>query len=257
MVNYTLTLKQDVYYITNNEIADISYKIERIDECTEDSLLSEGVITPAEKKALPLVADGIYSVTLTNEALEVTVVPPIKYYFNLETSMIEDVLLSLCDKGCGCNDCAGLAGDACCKLIDTLGRIEVFSRLTSPKFDLYIKAANDSLTCLISPQIYCDIGNESVTGVDACNEELSRQLIAIDYLTFYYSQYFELELEEDITYLDTKYNSKTILCLINKLGIDISAVKSLIEQGKPLDCNMVLTAESVSSCNIAAIVIEV
>jgi hypothetical protein len=85
---------------------------------------------------------------------------------------------------------------------------------------------------------------------------LAKQLLAIDYLTLYYSQLFELEEQEDILYLDGKYNVKAILCCINKLGLDIQKIKKIIEVGKPLDCIMAITGEAIYECDFTGTVVN-
>jgi hypothetical protein len=231
MIDYTLTEKQDKYYVINNELSSMTYTLVKVDECTasRDSVAS-GTIAPSEEAVIPISLDGTYEVIL-----QVTAEPDltiyIVYYVNFQLSLIEDVYNSICSCECGCKDCTDVTGD-CKILLITSNKIDVFKYLVDPRYKASFEAVHQGTACLIEPAMYCDIATEIVTGSSQYNENLTKKLIALDYLAMYFtdlSGLFVTEDQEEIDYVNTKYQSKAILCCISSLGIDINKIKTIID----------------------------
>jgi len=226
-VNYTLTHKKDVYYILNEEGEVIDYTLQDIDPCTADDIVSAGEIAVDENFEIPLVKDGVYQMNLVSGANESNLY--IKYYLNLQLSMIEDIFTVLCPCDCGCANCTDLSTDKYQALLTARNKIDVFKYLSSPQYDAPMSVVHKGTSCLIEPQLYCDIAMEGVTGMAAYNEQLTKQLIALDYLAMYFWDLKNVTDQEEIDYINDKYQSDAILCCINKLGIDINEIKKLID----------------------------
>jgi hypothetical protein len=225
-VNYTLTHKKDVYYILNDEAVPLDYTLQDIDPCTTDDVVSVGQIAVAENFEVPLIKDGVYQINLTEGANESNIY--IKYYLNLQLSMIEDIFTVLCPCDCGCANCTDLSTDKYQALLTTRNKIDVFKYLSSSRYDAVFTVVHKGTACLVEPQLYCDITTEGVTGMAAYNEQLTKQLIALDYLAMYFADLKGVTDQEEIDYINNKYQSDSILCCINKLGINIKEIETLI-----------------------------
>jgi len=127
-----------------------------------------------------------------------------------------------------------LSCDKCEALLTARNKIDVFKYLTAPYYDAAFSAVHRGTSCLIEPQLYCDVAIEGVTGVTEYNETLTKELVAIDYLAMYF---WDIKIAEsaatpeqvDLDYINDKYQSESILCCINSLGIDIKEIQQLIE----------------------------
>lgn len=237
MIDYTLTFKQDVYYITNNEAESVYLTITDVDDCTEDKVLTELTLEPAIEYQLPLVNDGIYLVELDNIYAGIPPDPDpqhssfvIKYYLNLEKSMIEDIFSVLCNCECGCSDCVDLSAESCELLLTARVKTDSFIRYSSPRYDSYVNTANEAFRCLSQPQLYCDIFEENVSGKNQYSEKLAKQMLALDYLGIYFQELQGLTEQEDIDYIDEKFQSSSVFCCISKLGINIKEIENLINE---------------------------
>ena len=225
-VNYILSHIKDKYYILNEQGAILDYTLQDIDPCTTDDVVSTGQIAVDENFEVPLTVDGVFQINLTYGVDESNIY--IKYYLNLQLSMIEDIFTVLCPCDCGCANCTDLSTDQYQALLTTRNKIDVFKYLTSPQYDAFFNVVHKGTSCLIEPQLYCDIATEGMTGMASYNQELTKQLIALDYLAMYFADLKGVTDQEEIDYIDSKYQSDSILCCINKLGINIKEIKTLI-----------------------------
>ena len=224
-VNYTLTVSQDKYSILNNEALSINYLHTKVDKCTADTIIASGLILTTATYEVPFLIDGIYNINLTSitPGDESDIV--IKYYVNLQLSMIEDIFSVLCScEGCTTPSITGPEA-----ILTTRTKIDTFLTLSSPIYDPYLLAVRTEIECLVAPPVYCGVYTEGLSGQTVYNEKLALQLIALDYLTMYFTDSLGITDVDDIAYIDTKYQSEAILCCINTLGLDIAGIKTLVE----------------------------
>ena len=228
-VNYVLAFTKDVYSIKNEENESIALTLTEIDDCTKDTTLIVETIEPNVEYPLPLKVDGKYKVHLeSTEFPENTSDINIDYYLNLELSMIEDIFSVLCGCDCGCDNCEDLSVDQYQALLTTRTKIDVYKHLTKPRYVTAFDAVHAETSCLIEPALYCDIATEGVTGSISYNENITKQLIALDYLAMYFTSLKGLAEQTDIDYINSKWQSDAILCCINSLGINIKEIEKLI-----------------------------
>lgn len=228
-VLYLLDFTKDVYSIKNKEALVISLALTEIDDCTKDTTLINTTIQPDVVYDLPLKVDGRYQVHLVSTEFpgnESDIF--IDYYLNLELSMIEDTFSVLCGCDCGCADCEDLNVDQYQALLTTRTKIDVYKYLVAPRYTAALDAVHANTSCLIEPPLYCDIASEGISGTISYNERLTKQLIALDYLAFYYTALKGLTEQTDIDYINKKWQSEAILCCINSLGINIKEIQTLI-----------------------------
>jgi hypothetical protein len=229
-VNYTLLNKQGKYYITNNENLPITYTLHYTKGCVPETQIGDGSIEVGVPTEIPLTTDGYYRIVLAStEFVNTFSYIYIKYFESLQTSMIEDIYTVLCPCDCGCASCVDLSTDQYQALLTTRNKIDVYKYTTSPQYDAVMQVVHEGTACLIAPQLYCDIATEGVTGQATYNENLTKQLIALDYLAMYYWDLKGITDPEQIAYINDKYKADEILCCISKLGIDINAIKKLID----------------------------
>jgi hypothetical protein len=264
-VDYTLLQSKDVYYITNNDPTTIYYRVEEIDPCTANNTLVEGVLPTTQTLTIPLITDGNYRIRLfetvdgeydyliPDDLLEAGMVVILKedialfvpnlvtpgpdvpgnstiyipYFLNLQLSMIENIFSVLCPCDCGCANCVDLSSKQCEALITTRNKIDVFKYVNSPYYNQVFVTVHQNTACLIEPPLYCDIATEGLTGMASYNYKLTKQLIALDYLAMYFWDLKVATLSE-YAYINTKYQSESILCCVNKLGVDIKEISQII-----------------------------
>jgi hypothetical protein len=231
MVDYTLTEKQDKYYVTNTELISMSYTLVKVDECTTSrENISSGTIAASEESLIPITLDGTYEIILMVDG-EPDLTIYITYYVNFQLSLIEDIYNSICSCECGCKDCVDIT-ETCPTLLITSNKIIVFKYLVDPRYKASFENVHQGLACIIEPQLYCDINKEIITGSPQYNEKLTKQLLALNYLAMYFTDLFGLFIAEnpdEIAYINTKYQSSSILCCISSLGIDINNIKTIID----------------------------
>jgi hypothetical protein len=226
-MDYTLIKKQDVYSLTNNEVQGLTCVVVLVNECTTmEETISTMVIPPAGVYEIPLVKDGKYRLDLSTETPE-QATENINYFLTLQKSIIMDAQDSVCDCNCGCGDCADTPGSSEA-LLTTRSKLDIFKLLTNPDYDECFKAAAEASKCDLASIVYCNILQESVNGINVYNETLAMKMIAIDYLAMYFCELKGLTDQEDIDYVNDKFNAETMLCCISKLGIDIQAIKDAI-----------------------------
>jgi len=225
-INYTLTHIKDVYYILNEQGVIVNYIFKDTDPCTADDVEATGTIAVDENFEVIFPQDGYFQMVLTEGANESNIY--FKYYLNLQLSMIEDIFTVLCPCDCGCSDCVNLSTDQYKALLTARNKIDIFKYLVSPKYDTSFTTVHKGASCLIEPKLYCDIDTEGVTGLASYNQELTKQLIALDYLAMYFTDLKGVTDQDEIDYINSKYQSESILCCINKLGINIKEIETLI-----------------------------
>jgi len=225
-VNHTLTTLQDVNYILNNEPTAIGFTLSEIDPCTADKTILVGTIEPGVNYKLPIKVDGRYSVKLELLDTESTII--INHYVKLQLSTIESIFSVTCDCGCGCADCTDLNLDIYKALLATRNKIDTLKYLSSPKYDSFFQKVHKGISCLIEPQIYCDITTESVTGVSQYNSQLTKDLISLDYLIMYFADLRDVSDLDEIAYINDKYQSESILCCINSSGVNIKEIQDIV-----------------------------
>ena len=228
-VLYLLDITKDVYSITNKENLTVNLTLTEIDHCTKDTTLVTVNIEKDVPYILPLKVDGKYQVHLVSTEFvgnESDIY--IDYYLNLELSMIEDIFSVLCGCDCGCANCEDLSVNQYQALLTTRTKIDVYKHLVAPRYTASFDAVHAKTSCLIEPPLYCEIATEGITGTISYSEKLTKQLIALDYLAMYFTALKGLTEQEDIDYVNTKWQSEAILCCINSLGINIKEIETLI-----------------------------
>ncbi|MFV0254746.1 MAG: hypothetical protein ACK5G7_01240 [Erysipelotrichaceae bacterium] len=221
MAQFDFKKKQDTYLITNQEVVPINYEIKKLYDCTNFLTISDGVILPNETQIFDFSDDGEYQIVI-----EETDIVSIKHYLKLQNSIIEGVLNSICDCKCGCecND----DKDEFCDLLMLRAKIDIYKKLTNPQGVAFYNAVTKYTKCLIEKSIYCNIDKEIILGESECNKEIVKQLISLDYLGMYFFEMAQVCLTEDKEYIRCKFNTKTIFCCIQSLGIDIDDIENLI-----------------------------
>jgi len=222
MAQFNFTKKQDKYLVTNEEIVPINYEVKKLYDCTNFLTIADGVIEPGETKEFDFTEDGQYQIVI-NETDTIH----IKHYLKLQLSIIEGVLNTICDCKCGCecND----NEDELCNLLMLRAKIDVYKRLTNPQGVAFYDAVYKHTKCLIEKPIYCAVDKEIILGESECNQEIVKQLIALDYLAMYFFEMAQVCLTEDKEYVRNKFKTKTIFCCIQSLGINVGDIEELIE----------------------------
>lgn len=221
MAQFNFTKKQDKYLVTNEEIVPINYEVKKLYDCTNFLTITEGVIEAEEIKEFNFTEDGQYQIVI-NETDTIH----IKHYIKLQLSIIEGVLNNICDCNCGCecND----NEDELCNLLMLRAKIDVYKRLTNPQGVAFYDAVYKHTKCLIEKPIYCAVDKEIILGESECNQKIVKQLIALDYLAMYFFEMAQVCLSEDKEYVRNKFQTKTIFCCIQSLGIDVGDIEELI-----------------------------
>lgn len=221
MAQFNFTKKQDKYLVTNKEIVPINYEVKKLYDCTNFLTITEGVIEAEEIKEFNFTEDGQYQIVI-NETDTIH----IKHYIKLQLSIIEGVLNNICDCNCGCecND----NEDELCNLLMLRAKIDVYKRLTNPQGVAFYDAVYKHTKCLIEKPIYCAVDKEIILGESECNQKIVKQLIALDYLAMYFFEMAQVCLSEDKKYVRNKFQTKTIFCCIQSLGINVGDIEELI-----------------------------
>ncbi len=227
MAQFDFKIKQDKYSVTNQEDVAITYEVKRLYDCTNFLTISEGTIEPAITEEFSFNQDGEYQIII-NETDTIT----IKHYLKLKDSIIEGVLNLICDCNCGCecND----EEDNYCNLLMLRAKIDVYKRLTNPYGGAFFDAVYSHTKCLVEKPVYCAVDNELILGEQECNEELVKQMIALDYLAMYFFDFAQACLVEDERYVREKFNTKTIFCCLQAIGIDVGDIEELINENMGL-----------------------
>ena len=228
MAQFDFKKKQDKYSVTNEEIVPITYEIKKLYDCVNFLTISDGTIEAGETEEFEFTEDGEYRIVINDG--EDTIY--IKHYLKLLTSIIEGVLDNLCDCKCGCECSDG--EDPLCNLLMLRAKIDVYKRLINPEGVAFFDAVNQHTKCLIEKPIYCAVDKEIILGEAECNTEIIKQLIALDYLAIYFFEMAQACLTEDKEYVREKFNTKTIFCCIQSLGIDVGDIETLINENMGL-----------------------
>lgn len=219
--------KQDRYFIKNNEEDDaIKYVVKHLFDCNSFLTITDGEILPGSTKEFKFIEDGEYQIILNGEYSTT-----IKHYLKLQNSIIEGIVDTICDCGCGCN-CDG-KDDKCCKLLTLRAKIDVYKRITEPFAEPFYNDLHAHVKCLILKPLYCGINKEIILGESDCNEKITEQMIALDYLSMYFYEMSQTCLEEDQNYVRNKFKTKPIFCCIEALGLNIKDLEK--EMNSTLD----------------------
>ena len=230
-VNYTLSKSKDAYSILNNEASNITYTLHKQEPCkAETVLIEEGTIAPTASYIPTLSLDGTYVLNvLSTETPGNESNVTFLHYLNLQLSYLEDIFSVLCSCDCGCANCEDLSVDNYKALLVTKTKLDAYKRLVFPQYNASFNATNETIHCIVDPVLYCDLAQEGITGLLQYNEKLTKDLIALDYLTLYFTDLRDVVDEEEVAYIKSKFNSEDILCCINSLGVDINDIKTTIE----------------------------
>lgn len=222
MTQFNFKKIKDKYYIKNNELVSINFEVMRIFNCHEYLTIFEGIIESGETKEFDFDIDAEYKIIIN----EINVVN-IKHFLKLQESIIQGVIDNLCDCKCGCE--CGKAEDGLCNLLMLKAKLDVYKMLINPQGVAFFNAVYKHVQCLINKPVYCAVNEEIILGESKCNEEIVKQIIALDYLAIYFFEMAQSCLTEDKEYIKNKFKTKTIFCCIQSLGIDIGDIEELIE----------------------------
>lgn len=220
---YKFEHKQDVYSITNEDVVDINYTVKRLFDCNSFIAIADGTIVPGDTKTFEFTEDGEYQIILEDSDII-----NIKHYLKLQLSIIEGILNTVCDCKCGCE--CGEDENPYCSLLMLRAKMDVFKRLTAPQGGAFYNAVHNHVKCLIVKPIYCAVDKEIILGEEECNEEIIKQLLALDYLAMYFFEMAQACLTEDKEYVRCKFYTKEIFCCVQSLGIDIGEIEQLINK---------------------------
>lgn len=226
-MSYTIKNLSDKYFITNTGNTEISYVVKKSSNCVNYNTIYDGTLPLQDDVAeITFIGDGEYLVEVTDNGETVTHI--IKYYLQLQTMLIDDVKAVLC----GCSDCDDdVYGDCECDLyISTKNKMDVFRRLVSPQAEAFFNIINQEVKCIVEKEIYCDIGNEIYSGNLKFNDKLFKILLSLDYLALYFFELDSYCLQDELCYVKTKYKTEQIFCCIEKLGINITKLETLIDE---------------------------
>ena len=240
MIKFNFKKTKDSYLVTNEEILPISYEIKKLYDCKDFLAISGGVLNSQENKDFTFTEDGEYKIIFN----EVDIIL-IKHYEKLLTSIIEGVTHNVCNCQCGC-ECSEEEDNSLCDLLMLRAKIDVYKRLINPQGVAFFDAINQHTRCLIEKPIYCQVDKEIILGKSECNQKIIKQLIALDYLAIYFYNFKQYCLTEDKEYIRDKFNTKTIFCCIQSLGIDIKSIEKLINEKMGI-----LTINSAAYVNLA------
>lgn len=223
MAQYDFKKKQDKYLVTNEDVVPINYEIKKMYDCTNFLTITDGVIEPGEVKEFDFTEDGQYHIIID----EVDTIY-IKHYLKLQISIIEGILDNICDCKCGC-ECSE-EKNPYCQLLMLRAKMDVYKRLMNPSGTAFYDAVHSYVKCLIEKPIYCAVNKEIILGEKECNEEIIKQMLALDYLAIYFFEMAQVCLTEDKDYIREKFYTKTIFCCIQSLGIDVGDIEELINE---------------------------
>lgn len=230
MINYSVTFKQDVYSIKNTGTNAFAYTLKTVNDCTTKTAeVSSGSLAANTSYTLPLTVDSVYEMKLTDSVDASTQTFRINYFQNLELALIEDIFTVICTCNCGCADCEDVSAKPCEALLTAKTRTEMYTILSSPRYNAYVQIAAKSALCYTTPSMYCSLGEEWIAGTSTFNEKLTKQLLSLNYLALYFQELSGLTLQEDVDYLNGKFKTDSLFCCITALGVDINAVKEAID----------------------------
>lgn len=222
MILFDLDKDQDKYYLKNTGTIIISYVLKKLSNCTSFTEVFSDTIVVGGTVEIPITEDGEYQLVIsdgTNPDLTIT----LRYYVNLLLNVIENLEEALCDCDCGC-DCE----DKLCHLLMTRAKLDAYKRLINPEGVAFFDAVYKETKCLIVKPIYCSVTEDIILGESKCNEKLTQQLIALDYLALYYYEYTQKSDIDHQQFIDNKFNTEKLFCCIKDLGIDLNKIDNLI-----------------------------
>lgn len=228
MIQYNLNKIQDIFYVTNEGLDTISYTISKKNDCVNYNVVSNGEIPVGETVPLNFEEDGTYQITLSTQSSANTVFK-VKSYFNLQKSIIESIFNTLCDCDCGCSNCVDTSRNELCNLMIVNSKISTYLNLMYPEVQEIQNTIFNIVECLIVPTVYCSVTEEIIRGEANCNIKLFKQLLALDYLTMYFTEFIAVTNPGDLKYLQDKFMTKDIFCCIHKLGINIKELEQQIK----------------------------
>lgn len=233
MIQYSIRKTQDKYFITNEGASTINYETKKLYDCVNFLSIFDGEILAGQEVEITFTGDGEYQIVLALiGSVDVTI--PIKYFLSLQLSFIESVADTICECGCGCDDCSETSKDKLCNLLMARAKIDVYKRLTNPEAVAFFDAVYGHTKCLVKKPVYCSVAEELILGAANCNEKLIKQLLALDYLALYFFEHAQVCLTDDKDYVKCKFKTEKIFCCIQSLGIDIGNIEQLINDNMGL-----------------------
>jgi len=216
---YTLIKNQDTYTLDNTDVLPLVFTLQRLNGCYDyEEVVSSTTLNSTENYTFDFPQDGEYVINIVQNAVQST--ETIKYYLDLENSIISSIKDILC--GCTCSGCEEC--NNCENNLDTLIKIFSFIALTSTEYDATIASVQEQIKCLLNIEISCLNVQEMVTG-DADTETLLKQIVSIYYLAFYFKEFNEAFDTEEEEYIKVKFNFSSVSKCISKLGIDINDIE--------------------------------
>lgn len=224
--SYTFVKYKDVYTLTNtNGSETLDYLLEKSENC--DSYVEvtsgtlPGTLSPNNSVALPITTDGEYRLTLTDETPANQVIN-LKYYLNLQESLINDINLVLC--GCECKSCEDC--NDCITQLSAIVKHGSFISLSAIDYTTTYTLISDYLKCILNEDIQCVLRNEKYIGTTEVATSL-KLLLSLWYLVMYFGEFNSAADTDEEDYVNTKFDYNTISKCIMKLGINISDIKNL------------------------------
>lgn len=224
--SYTLVKYKDVWKLTNTNTSEtLDYLLEKSENCLSYTEVVSGTLTSGLTTSniliLPVTEDGEYRLTLTDES-SATQIVSLKYYLNLQLSVIQDVKLVLCDCECqSCSDC-----DDCITQLSAITKHGLFISLSALDYTATYTLISDYLKCIIGEDIQCVLRNEKYIGITEVTNSL-KLLLSLLYLTMYFQEFNDATDTNEETYINSKFEFETISKCIMKLGININDIKDL------------------------------
>ncbi|MGL6107259.1 MAG: hypothetical protein ACRC0V_07225 [Fusobacteriaceae bacterium] len=169
----------------------------------------------------------------------------ISNYYNLLTSIIEDVNTILC--GCECYSCNNCNEADEKTIANTLTKVMLYYGLVN---QLYIEVFNNAFKCslcTLTEANLCMILNENITG-NSDNTLLMKKLISFYYLAFYYA---EISIAENVDYTNIQFDYEKIKKCISNLGLSVTCIEDINQPPSIGDGIVTITAITTKTFTIA------
>ena len=239
--DFQLKRVKDTFVLVNLTEFTLSYELFK-DGC-EDAFTSvlTGEVLALESNNLIFTSDGFYKLVVNGTIVYFSVL------HNYRNRLVELVREALCVH-CGCKpvNCMPVEAVACLKNQSLFNFMQVYSNLVKPYSLSTPVVLNPFLSTFYQTTIYnnkCYTIEElckqllktSITGHSVTNPELFNYFIAVYYLGLYLYDVNSIntsvltseEVTEELAYLESVYNYKSIKKCIKHLGIDIEDVTTI------------------------------
>lgn len=217
---HNFTKVADVFTLQSLQAGDITYTLKQFKYCTEYISVSTGIVTDNASQVISIPTDGKFQLTLSDaDEANPDVNLDFKSYLKLETSLINDIEIALCDCGCEHNDCTGNEYHSECNILLTAtAKMQALKGLISPSGNAFFEAVQNEYTCTIEDEMAALIIEETVSGDVHINKTVVKRLLALNFLALYYYHLAVSDVDNDPA-VRTKFQIDRILPCISKLRI--------------------------------------